>query len=147
MQAATIEREQYREVFGSTATTATDRVPRHPRYRAALLWSVGGFLAGALFWYAVGFWRFVSDIVLDPGPRTTEIMTAVAPPSRVSMPTIYLVDPAYCTALILDRKTNSTQMRPCPQNGLALRLEANSERESLAAAGDPTLMPAHYPAN
>jgi hypothetical protein len=66
-------------------------------------------------------------------------MTAVAQPSEISPPTIYLVDPANCTALILDRKTNSTVMKRCPQEGLALRLQANSERESLAVVGDPAI--------
>jgi hypothetical protein len=96
-----------------------------------------------LFWYAVGFWRFVSDVVLDSGPQLAPTITAVAQPSRTSLPTIYLVDPANCTALILDRKTNSTEMRPCPQEGLALRLEPDSERESLAAVGASS----GYPAN
>lgn len=142
MRAATIEREQYREVFGS-AVVSSPNLPRRSGYRAALLWSIGGFLAGALFWYAAGFWRFVSDIVLDP-PTT---MTAIAQPSDVTLPTIYLVDPVNCTALILHRKTNSTEMRPCPPQGLALRLKANSERASLAAVSDPTAIPAPYHAN
>jgi len=145
MQAATIEQEHYREAFGSAQSA--DFVPHRRGYRTALLWCAGGFLAGALFWYAVGFWRFVSDIIFDPGPRLTATMTAVALPSRVSLPTIYLVDPANCTALILDRKANSTEMRPCPQERLALRLEANSERENLAVVSDPTIVPAHYRAN
>jgi len=42
---------------------------------------------------------------------------------------------------------NSTVMKPCPQEGLALRLEANSGRESLAIAGAPRMVAAHYPAN
>lgn len=146
MRAATIEREQYREVFGS-AVVSSPNLPRRSGYRAALLWSIGGFLAGALFWYAAGFWRFVSDIVLDPRPQPATTMTAIAQPSDVTLPTIYLVDPVNCTALILDRKTNSTEMRPCPQQGLALRLEANSERASLAAVSDPTAIPAPYHAN
>jgi hypothetical protein len=147
MAAATIERERYRETLGSAAAKATGFVPRRRSYRTALLWAAAGFLAGALFWYAVGFWRFVSDVVLAPAPTAAAEMTAVAPPSQVSLPTIYLVDPANCTALILDRKTNSTVMQPCPQKGLALRLEANSERESLAVVGDRVIVPARYPAD
>ena len=147
MAAATIERERYRETLGPAAAKATGFIPRRRSYRTALLWAAGGFLAGALFWYAVGFWRFVSDVVLAPAPTAAAEMTAVAPPSQVSLPTIYLVDPANCTALILDRKTNSTVMQPCPQKGLALRLEANSERESLAVVGDPAIVPARYPAD
>jgi hypothetical protein len=96
-----------------------------------------------LFWYAVGFWRFVSDVVLDSAPQLAPTITAVAQPSRPSLPTIHLVDPVNCTALILDRKTNSTEMRPCPQEGLALRLEPDGERESLAAVGASSGHPAN----
>ena len=145
MQAATIKRERGGEVAGSGTATAAS-IPRRRTLRAALLWSAAGFLAGALFWYAVGFWRFISDVVFDAAPRTGA-MAAVAQPSQVSLPTIYLVDPANCTALILDRKTNSTVMQPCPQEGLALRLEADSGRESLAIVSDPAMMAAHDPAN
>jgi hypothetical protein len=147
MAAATIERERYRATLGPAAAKATGFIPRRRSYRTALLWAAGGFLAGALFWYAVGFWRFVSDVVLAPAPTAAAEMTAVAPPSQVSLPTIYLVDPSNCTALVLDRKTNTTVVQPCPQKGLALRLEANSERESLAVVGDPVIVPARYPAD
>jgi hypothetical protein len=143
MQAATIERERDREAARSRAGSI---IPRGRGLCTALLWSAAGFLAGAIFWHAVGFWRFTSDAVFDPAPRQAQ-MAAVARPSQVALPTIYLVDPANCTALILDRKTNSTVMQPCPQKGLALRLEANGERESLAAAGDPAVIAARYPAN
>ena len=142
MQATTIERERCSEV---AATTTPSYMPRRRAFRAAPLWSAAGFLAGALFWYAVGL-GFISDVVFDAAQRTGA-MAAVARPSQVSLPTIYLVDQANCTALILDRKMNSTVMKPCPEEGLALRLEANSGRESLAIAGDPRMVAAHYPAN
>ena len=150
MRAATIERQRYGEAArpsdGDFAASAASFVRRGRGLRMALLWSAGGFLAGAIFWHAIGFWRFLSDVVFDPAPRSAQ-MAAIAPPSQVSLPTIYMVDPANCTALILDRKTNSTAMQPCPRNGLALRLEANGERESLAVASDPAVLPARYPAN
>ena len=87
----------------------------------ALLWIAAGFLAGALFWYAVGFWRFrrrqLSSLRHQLRRRKS---TAVAPPRQVSLPSIYLVDPANCSALHLNRETNSTELRPCPRSGLAL---------------------------
>jgi hypothetical protein len=134
MQAATVEQTQHLTSRGTAGRT---------RYRSAALWCAGGFCAGALFWYAVGFWRFVSEVVLDSGPQLTPAMAASARPSGATLPTVYLIDPANCTALVLDRKTNSTEMRPCPQQGLALRLEPESARENLAAAGGS----ASYPAN
>jgi hypothetical protein len=140
MHAATVEQTQR---FTSLGSASSAPAARRPRYRSALLWCAGGFFAGVLFWYAVGFWRFVSDVVLDSGPQLAPTITAVAQASLASLPTIYLVNPANCTALVLDRKTNSTEMRPCPQEGLALRLEPDSERESLAAVGASS----GYPAN
>ena len=150
MRGATIERQRYGEAArpGDRGIAASDAsfIRRGRGLRTALLWSAGGFLAGALFWHAVGFWRFIADVVFEPPPRP-EQAAAVAPPSRVSLPTIYMVEPANCTALILDRKTNSTFMQPCPRDGLALRLEANGERENLAVASDPAVVPVRYPAN
>ena len=55
------------------------------------------------------------------------------------LPTIYLIDPANCTALLLDRGTNRTVVRPCPSNGLALRLEPVGGREDLAGLASSTL--------
>jgi len=54
-----------------------------------------------------------------------------------SLPTIYHVDPATCTSLALDREANRTLRRPCPRDGIALRLDTGMEREDLAilAAG------------
>jgi hypothetical protein len=36
-----------------------------PRVTPALLWGGIGFVLGALFWHLVGFWSFVSDVVLN----------------------------------------------------------------------------------
>lgn len=36
-----------------------------PRITPALLWGGLGFVLGALFWHFVGFWSFVSDVVLN----------------------------------------------------------------------------------
>ncbi len=49
-----------------------------------------------------------------------------------SLPTIVHVDPANCTGLELDRQTNRTVVRPCPADGLALRLDNGDAREDLA---------------
>jgi hypothetical protein len=141
MRAATVEQTQQFTSPGSAVSSAP--IVRRPRHRSALLWCVGGFVAGAVFWYAVGFWRYVSDVMLNSGPQLAPEMTAAAKPVDASLPTIYLVDPHNCTALVLDRRTSSTEVRPCPQEGLALRLEPDSERESLAAVGALS----GYPAN
>ena len=37
--------------------------------RGAALWTTIGFVCGAVFWHAVGFWDFVGDIVFNPERR------------------------------------------------------------------------------
>lgn len=139
MQAATLEREQLRPAYaaepparalpiGEPAPQAPSKKARRT-LRAALLWGALGFFAGAIFWHAVGFWTFVSEVVLNRGDGAVFARAAAAQPE---LPVIYLVDPASCTALELDRTANRTAVRPCPREGLALRLEASGDREDLA---------------
>ena len=141
MQVATLEREQLRPVYAaepaSSALPIGEPAPGKPRRtkRAALLWAAFGFFAGAIFWHAVGFWTFVSEFVLN-GNGGAAFAREVASPLDASahpeLPIIYLIDPASCTALELDRKANRTAVRPCPREGLALRLETGGDREDLA---------------
>lgn len=56
--------------------------------------------------------------------------------------TVYMVDPSNCTALVLDRSAKRTTTGPCPDAGLALRLESKGGREDLALAS--TLQPAGF---
>ncbi len=123
--------------------------------RTAIVWTGVGFIAGAVFWHAVGFWSFLSGVVLQ-GTREAhaefaraESGTAAMPADRVNppLPTIYLVDPANCTALALDRGTNHTVVQPCPSKGLALRLEPEGGRENLAGLASSTLQAARYNAD
>ena len=75
-------------------------------------------------------------------PDTTQISEVTASMSDAlpadgmlvtgSLPTIHHIDPATCTSLALDRKTNRTLRRPCPPDGIALRLDGDMQREDLA---------------
>jgi hypothetical protein len=112
------------------------------RARTAIIWGSLGFLTGAFCWHAIGFWGFVSEVVLNGSVqerRAVAFAQASVPPlppldtqSQPPMPTVYLVDATSCTALVLDRLSNRTQQVPCPPSGLALRLEASGTREDLA---------------
>jgi hypothetical protein len=104
------------------------------RLRTALVWGGLGFITGAVFWHAVGFWDFMSAVVLNSGPDTELVRIAAArqQPGADELPTIYLVDPRSCTALELDRSANRTAVRPCPSDGLSLRLQPLRSREDLA---------------
>jgi hypothetical protein len=125
----------------------------------AAIWGGLGFVTGAVFWHAVGFWTFVSDAVLSGVPKPGIELNAgqslaqqgplsdIAPDPRRALPTIFMVDPTNCTALELDRRSNSTAQRPCPENGLALRLEPETGRDDLAVLTYPRIQAARYPAN
>jgi len=160
MQAATLEREQLRPVYPAAPPSgaapigepAPDTPPERSRrtLRSALLWGGFGFVAGVIFWHAVGFWSFVSEVVLDrEGPAIFARVAATRPeaPLQPELPIIYLVDPASCTALELDRSANRTAVRPCPRQGLALRLESSGDREDLALLTRQSLEAAGYRAH
>ncbi len=92
-----------------------------------------------VFWHLVGFWSFVGDIAFNPDSDNAAALSPAQPVSPIetgSLPTVYRVDPASCTGLELDRTTNRTVARPCPVDGLALRLDAGNDREDLAVASD-----------
>ncbi len=122
--------------------------------RSAMVWAGVGFIAGAVFWHAVGFWSFLSDVVLK-GASSMEAQIALAASPRAAtaarekadLPTIYLVDPANCTAVVLDRLSKRTVVRPCPPSGLALRLEPEGGREDMADLAPPNIQSADYHPN
>lgn len=88
---------------------------------------------------------FCSPAKSDPAPRQ-QVMTLAAAHElaregaveAANLPVIHYVDPAVCTSLELDRQTNRTTMRPCPKEGLALRLDTDA-REDLAILAEPGL--------
>ena len=107
--------------------------------RGAALWTTVGFVCGAVFWHAVGFWNFVGDIAFNQGGDSAAALSPAQQDNSIvtgSLPIVYRVDPASCTSLELDRQSNRTVVRPCPGDGLALRLDAGNDREDLALASD-----------
>jgi hypothetical protein len=102
--------------------------------RAAALWATLGFIGGAIFWHAIGSWNSTTLPVgsVEESAATSAAAPAADPIETGSLPTIYQVDPANCTSLELDRRSNLTSVRPCPSEGLALRLDGNGDREDLS---------------
>lgn len=161
MRTGTIVRERASSSLGSFRpglALPKEAAPRKPRRRAhsAIAWAGLGFVTGAIFWHVVGFWTFLSNVVLkgatDPVAKTVLAGAAPSPTATSStkrkLPTIYLVDAAKCTALALDRRSNRTSLAPCPENGLALRLEPEGDREDLAiATAQPSIQAAGYRAD
>ena len=90
-------------------------------HAAPLAWGFGGFLIGAIFWQALGFWDFLGEVILkSPEPRVS-VVARTPPPS--SLPN--------CTALAIERATGRTRSIPCAET-LPLHEEAGLGRHDLA---------------
>lgn len=94
---------------------------------APVVWGFGGFLIGAIFWHAIGFWGFIGDVVLKgPDPHASTIAR--------SMP---IAEPANCTALALDRATGETYSAPCARSVHPLEEAANGRQDLALAESSP----------
>ena len=137
---------------GGPARVVPKQTSRRARWPVA--WGGTGFVLGALFGQAFGFWSFVSEVVLYAAPMAgakfaladANAATFDAGP-EMALQAVLLVDPANCTALVLDRTANSTATGPCPTTGLALRLERDGTRADLAADALPSVQSATYRAD
>lgn len=76
-------------------------------------------------------------------PATGPALAAASEAPAPNPQTVYMVDPTNCTALELDRPAKRTLVRPCPDGGLALRLESAGRREDMAGLA-AKLEPARY---
>lgn len=91
---------------------------------SALLWGGSGFLIGAIFWHFIGFWGFVSTVVLgdQESKRHAQegsgnwVVRIFVPPSRIGGAAARRgpVVGAACTTLVLDRGRGLTANKPCP---------------------------------
>jgi hypothetical protein len=132
MQAAFLERDEARVPAAEMPAAAP---ARRRRLRTGIIWGGLCLVAGATFWHAVAYSGFLFGRVLADGADAELVRVASARHrlERSELLTIHLVDPRSCTALELDRAANRTAVRPCPNEGLALRLEPVRPREDLAA--------------
>jgi hypothetical protein len=114
--------------------------------RRPFAWGVTGFLIGA------GFWTAVSEVAQYGSPiaavnfalANAHAATVDARAPQRTLQAMLLINPANCSALVLDRTLNSTVARPCPPDGLALTLERDGTRDDLANVAPPTLQAADY---
>jgi hypothetical protein len=107
-----------------------------------VLWGCAGFIVGALVWHTVGFWMFVSDVVLnanDPRARTLDAflpsLAASAPAqkamSRIPESAVIAAPGAFkhatagaqfaCVSLALDRSAGLTNAQSCKGSPADLR--------------------------
>jgi hypothetical protein len=107
--------------------------------RGAAFGTAIGFACGALVWHALGIAGLYVKAPPHPKGEAAYALAdtgGASPLETGSLPTIYRLDPAVCTSLELDRQSNRTVERPCPADGLALRLDSGDDREDLAILAD-----------
>lgn len=75
--------------------------------RDGIGWALAGFIIGAVFWHFVGFWTFVSTVVLKGADEPHHIHAVEYIFRRSAGPV------ANCTTLVLDRTSGGTRAEPC----------------------------------
>ncbi|MEQ1716678.1 MAG: hypothetical protein ABL907_11945 [Hyphomicrobium sp.] len=112
------------------------------RDKTPFIWGGLGFLAGALAWHVLGFWWFVSGVVLNtndarraaeisvpnlnasPGAAFTAQVAATKAPAATrspATPPARINESALCVAVALDRNGGPALKGPCASTGSALR--------------------------
>ncbi|MFN3744496.1 MAG: hypothetical protein ACK4TL_07305 [Hyphomicrobiaceae bacterium] len=89
-----------------------------------LIWGFGGFLIGAIFWQAIGFWGILGEAVVRGLEPKLSAVVRLGSPARLPN----------CTTLALNRSTGRTSAAPCARQ-LPLMEEARlMGRQDLAMA-------------
>ena len=129
------------------------RSGRFGRFTDALFWGCSGFVAGAVFWYFVGFWGFLSAVVFEaPAPVvsvegssiTTGSITTGSVPSSTSERLARLTEPnrpqPNCSMASLRPRGMATTSRPCTAYPVGLRYVGSKgkSRRATAATGRET---------
>ena len=99
-------------------------------WRGAALWVTLGIVGGAICWQA-GLPGLVAGLVRDPSGAVRDQSYAGNPIETGSLPSLHRVEQKRCTNLALDRSANRTVVGHCPEEGLVLRLEGDSDRGDL----------------
>ena len=102
--------------------------------RGAALWVTLGFVGAAIICQAVGLSSLIAGIIHASSVDTLPDRRQAYAGNQIetgSLHSIYRVDPTRCTSLALDRGANRIAAGRCPDDGLALRLESESDREDL----------------
>jgi hypothetical protein len=102
-------------------------------------WSVVGFVLGAVFWHFVGFWGFVSDVVLSGEPSAFFAAQPRGAAAGVRTEIAAVSSPlASCISLALDRRTGLTSATACDGPLGPLSTDPFEGREDRAARASPS---------
>lgn len=93
-----------------------------PPIGTALIWGGSGFIVGAIFWHTIGFWDFMTAVILgSPESRHRQPDAAngwsthvIATPTPGRSPSKRPVVAGNCTTLAIDRTKGATASKPCP---------------------------------
>jgi hypothetical protein len=101
-----------------------------------VVWVLSGFILGSLFWHFVGFWGFVSQVVLG-GPNSATpagptVSMSAAPAGGPERAVAVSERSIGCVELALDRGTGKTLRQPCDASARALPLVEMSGKSDLA---------------
>ncbi|MCC7253421.1 hypothetical protein [Hyphomicrobium sp.] len=99
-------------------------------------WSVMGFVGGAVVWHFIGFWGFVSEVVLAGGSTVAErpAIHASAPKAPPHWVQVAEASAPPCTVLSLDRRTGVTSARSCEAEHGPLPADSFQGREDRISA-------------
>lgn len=89
-----------------------------------MAWGLGGFLIGAIFWQAIGFWGVLGEAILKRPEPKVSVVARLALPARLPN----------CTTLALDRATGRTVSVPCAERVPLLEEARLMGRPDLALA-------------
>ncbi len=106
-----------------------------PTLAAAFAWALPGFLIGTVFWHFVGFWGFVSHVVLGeipaeqagPTPLLAVVRAADEPAANNAT-----TSASACVALALDRATGTTRSKACDGRPIVAWDATPARKEDLA---------------
>ncbi len=133
-------------------TTARPAKPAPPRaagnrasgFGSAVLWGGSGFVVGAMFWHVIGFWDFMSHVVLGaPESRrsqaeasgwATQVITTPTPGRTTTKRTTVA---ANCTTMAIDRTRGVTASKPCPNILPTVPAAVAAKADRLAPFADP----------
>lgn len=128
-----------------TFSPAESRRGRGSTLSSAITWALPGFIFGTIFWHFVGFWGFVSQVVLGEVPAEQagpSPLIAVMGAREPAVGSGYPLDSA-CVALALDRATGATRSRACDGRPMASLHEQVADKGDLASLRPrPTSAPA-----
>lgn len=105
------------------------------RGRPALTWVALGFLSGALFWHVVGFWGFVSGVVLNTDGQTATWSRPTTLASKISLATTS-PEQRSCSQAVRVRDGDTALLEPCSDRWTPILALGHRDRQDKLGVGE-----------